>query len=303
MKRKTAKYTGRQFDVQYRLDVQPSRPDSAGMSSILVFGASGAVGRFVMPLLAPAHRIVPVSRIARPDWITADMNDPVAVWPEAEIALSLGPLDAFAGWLESTPMTRLHRIVALSSMSAQSKLDSPDPAERALAARLRDAEARVRDAAAARAIGWTIFRPTVIYGAGVDATLAPIARFARRRRVLPVPLGADGLRQPVLAADLAVACNAVISNPATFGKIYEIGGGERLRFDAMIRRLRETVRGLVLPVPIPLFALHLFARSLRIAPGALARLRVALIADNTAAIRDFGYAPGPFRADAVLPPE
>ncbi|MHB8679817.1 MAG: SDR family oxidoreductase [Rudaea sp.] len=273
------------------------------MSSILVFGASGAVGRFVLPLLGPAYRIMPVSRIARPDWITADLNNPAAMLPEAQIALSLGPLDAFAGWLERTPMTRLRRVVAISSMSAQSKRDSPDPAERALAARLRDAEARVRDAASARAIGWTIFRPTLIYGAGVDATLAPIARFARRWRVLPIPLGADGLRQPVLASDLAAACNAVLSNPATFDKTYELGGGERLRFDAMIRRLRVTVRGLVLPVPIPLFALRGFARFLRIAPGTLARLRVALIADNTAAIRDFGYTPAPFRAHAVLPPE
>lgn len=273
------------------------------MSTILIFGASGAIGRFALPLLALEHRVLPVSRIPCQGWIAADLNDPTVTLPDADIALSLGPLDAFAGWLEGRPVGGLRRIIAMSSMSAQTKRDSPDPGERALAARLHDAEARMHDAAAARAIDWTIYRPTLIYGAGVDATLAPIARFARRCRVLPVPRGASGLRQPVHAADLAAACNAALANPATFGKIYELGGGERLRFDAMIRRLRETVRGLVLPLPIPLFALRRFARALCIAPGALARLHVPLIADNTAAIRDFGYAPAPFRADAVLPPE
>ncbi len=162
------------------------------MSTVLVFGASGAVGRFALPLLAPVHRLLPVSRSARPDWITADLNDSTATLPDAEIALSLGPLDAFAVWLERRPVGGLRRIVAMSSMSAQTKRDSPDPAERALAQRLRDAESRLREAATARNIPWTIFRPTLIYGAGIDKTLAPLARLAQRWRVLPIPFGASG---------------------------------------------------------------------------------------------------------------
>lgn len=271
------------------------------MSTILVFGASGAIGRFALPLLTPDHHVVPVSRSAHAGWIAGDLNDTAVNWPDAEIALSLGPLDAFARWLERTPTHGLRRIVAISSMSAQTKQDSPDPAERALALRLQKAEACVRDAATARGIHWTMFRPTLIYGAGIDKTLAPIARFVRRWRVLPIPYGASGLRQPVHATDLATACRAVIANPATYGKTYELGGGERLRFDAMLRRLRDAAPGFVLPIPIPSFALQLLARSGRIAPGALARLRIALVADNTRASHDFGYAPRPFQADAVLP--
>ncbi|MGH8042017.1 MAG: SDR family oxidoreductase [Rudaea sp.] len=271
------------------------------MSTILVFGASGAVGRFLRPRLAPETRLLAVSRSPRPGWITGDLNDPAARWPLAEFVISLGPLDAFGAWLERTPHATLRRIVAISSMSAQSKRESPDPGERALAQRLRDAQAALAAAAGARGIAWTILQPTLIYGAGNDQSLAPIARFARRWRVLPVPLGASGLRQPVHAADLAAACAAVLENPVTFGKTYELGGGERLTFAAMIWRLRKTVPGFVLPLPVPISALWALARSGRIAPGPLARLRLPLIADNNAAIRDFGFAPGPFRADDVLP--
>ncbi|MGH8091286.1 MAG: SDR family oxidoreductase [Rudaea sp.] len=271
------------------------------MSTILVFGASGAIGRFVLPLFAPDHRVIPVSRQARPGWICADLNDPAATLADAEIVLSLGPLDAFAGWLERRPVGGLRRIVAMSSMSAQTKRDSPDPAERALAQRLRDAESRLRETASTRDIAWTIFRPTLIYGAGIDKTLAPLVRFARRWRVLPVPYGASGLRQPVHAADLAAACHAVISQPATFARTYEVGGCERLRFDAMIRRVREAIPGFVLPLPIPVITLRLLAYPARIAPGAMARLRIDLIAVNADAIRDFYYSPRPFRAGEILP--
>ncbi|HXD82990.1 MAG TPA: NAD-dependent epimerase/dehydratase family protein [Rudaea sp.] len=271
------------------------------MPTILVFGASGAIGHFALPLFVPDHHILPVSRAVRAGWIVADLNDSTATWPDAEIVLSLGPLDAFANWLERTPATALRRVIAISSMSAQTKQDSPDPAERALALRLREAEAHVHDAAAARGIDCTILRPTLIYGAGIDRTLAPLARFARRWRVLPIPFAASGLRQPVHAADLAAACAAVIANSATFGKTYEIGGGERLRFDAMIRRLRECARGFALPLPIPILALRLLARPARIASGTLARLHVDLIADNAPAIRDFDYSPRSFHADEVLP--
>ena len=274
------------------------------MSGILVFGASGAIGRYLLPQLEPKYRVLPVSRTPRPDWICANLLDPATNWPSTDIVLSLGPLDAFAAWLERGGGQDLRRIVAISSMSIVSKRDSPDPAERALAERLRSAEATLVHIADERGIAWTTFRPTLIYGAGSDHSLAPIARFARRWRLLPIPLGANGLRQPVHARDLASAVLAVLDRPATCSKIYELGGAERLRFDAMLWRLRRAVPGLVLPLPVPLLALRLAAGSgpsTALTQGSLMRLRQPLLADNTAATKDFGYSPAPFRADEVLP--
>ena len=278
------------------------------MSSILLFGASGAVGRFLLPRLSPAHQLVPVSRAASAPargWLRADLNDADVNWPAAEVAISLGPLDAFAWWLDRRRDPALRRIIAFSSMSAVSKSESDDPAERELAARLVDAEQRLRDAGAQRGIAVTLFRPTLIYGAGIDRSLAPIARLARRWRVLPIPVGATGLRQPVHARDLAAACAGVLENSATHGVIYELGGGERLTFEQMIRRLRRCATGPVVSLPIPIAALHAAAIfSARGMPGraAIARLRQSLTADNSAALHDFGYAPGPFDPVGVLPP-
>jgi nucleoside-diphosphate-sugar epimerase len=267
------------------------------MSSILVFGASGSVGRFALPVLAGDHRLTAVSRSkSGGGWLQAGLEDKI-VWPDVEIVLSLGPLDAFSAWLEKYRGPSLRRVIALSSMSAETKRDSADPQEQALAQRLRDAEDSLARTAAARGIDWTIFRPTMIYGAGTDRNLTPIARFMRRWRVLPIPFSANGLRQPVHAADVAQACFAALAEPAAFGKTYPLGGGERLSFRDILWRLRAGSPGFVLPLPVPRFVLSLAARwrpDAGISRAALQRLDMDLIADNVPANRDFGYAPCSF---------
>ena len=277
----------------------------------MIFGATGPVGRAVLARLrGSGARVFAVSRSAPPAaaapplrWIRGDLNDAVAGPPEAiDVILSLGPLDAFAVWFGQHAPAGVRRVVALSSMSAQSKQASTDPAERELALRLAAAEQRLADAAQARGVAWTVLRPTLIYGDGRDRSLAPIARFMRRWRVAPIPLGAVGLRQPVHADDVAAAVLAAIDSDAAAGRIYPLGGGERLRFVDLVRRLRREIPGFVLPLPVPLLALRLAQRSgAAFTAAAIARLRVALVADNAAAARDLGHAPRAFAARDVLP--
>jgi nucleoside-diphosphate-sugar epimerase len=281
------------------------------LSTFIIFGATGAVGGFLLPrLLATGAQVHAVSRNApaqaaeHVSWIQGDLAGDLPLPAAADCIVSLGPLDTFAGWFERSATPGVRRVIALSSMSAETKRTSHDPAERALAERLRAAETRLIAAADARAIAWTVFRPTLIYGDGRDRSLAPIARFARRWRVMPVPISARGLRQPVHAADLAQATVAAIDCAASFSQIYALGGGERLPFDDLLRRLRAAIPGVVLPLPVPLFALHI---ALRLRPdlvpvgrAALRRLSEPLIADNSDAAADFGYAPREFVARDVL---
>ena len=280
------------------------RTDSAAaMSTILVFGASGPVGKRLLPRLT-AHRAVPVSRTAQKDWIRADLGDSRVQWPQADAAISLGPLDVFADWVERHPEIPLRRVIALGSMSAESKQASTDARERDVSARLRASEDLLKHCASGRGIALTIFRPTLIYGDGTDRSLAPIARFLRRWHLAPLPLGATGLRQPVHAEDLAIAAATAFDQSATYGKTYEMGGGERLPFITLLRRLRKATATWSIPIPLPLSALGFATRLLRNdAPtrAALARLKTDLIADIAPARRDFGYAPRDFIAADVLP--
>jgi hypothetical protein len=274
----------------------------------LVFGGSGAVGRF---LLRRMHlrgiEACVVSRSAVPPWARLfdslhwhgaaleSLPPPDATQPLC--VLSAGPLDAFANWLQRSRLPPQSRIVALSSMSIDWKQASPHPPERALAQRLAAAEIAVLDAAGARC-RTALLRPTLIYGAGIDRSLTPLLQAARRWGRLPWPRQARGLRQPVHADDVAAAMLAAIDCAPDAG-ILALPGGSALPYDALIDRLLRLAapaRRLPLPLPLSDRALRrLAARDDRV--GALAavlwRSRQDQLADGVA-WRALGIRPRPF---------
>ncbi len=229
-------------------------------------------------------------------WIAGDLGGVVASPAQVDLVVGCGPLDAFADWFERAG-PRCGRVVAIGSTSIDSKRDSPDAAERAIADRLEQAEHRLAEAARARACAWTLLRPTLVYGAGVDRSLTPLVRRAERWRVFP-RIDARGLRQPVHADDLAAACVSVAATGRCDGRVYALGGGERLPFGAVLERVRVSLPFATLPLPLPLVLLRAAApfapRRLR---GALARLQRDLVADDADARADFGWAPRAFQPD------
>lgn len=270
------------------------------MPVALVCGASGAIGRFLLPrLLGAGYYVIALSRVdrgggdERVQWRIGDLDHAMPDLPALDLVASCGPLDAFARWFARTP-ARIARVVAFGSMSVQSKQDSQDIAERALAARLREAEQSVAMSAQARDCAWTVLRPTLIYGAALDRSLTPLARLARRWRVFPRIPGARGLRQPVHADDLAGACVAAAANPHSAGRIYALGGGERLAFATMLERVHASLPFHAAPLPVPLSLLRPFARRV----PAIGRLQLDLVADDGAAVADLGWAPRAFLPDA-----
>jgi nucleoside-diphosphate-sugar epimerase len=236
-------------------------------------------------------------------WVVGGLDAALPPLPALDALFSCGPLDAFAHWFAHAPLQGRPRVIAFGSMSIESKRDSGDAGEQALVARLQQAEQCLIAAADTRGSAWTLLRPTLIYGTGIDRSLTPLARFALRWRVFPRIAGARGLRQPVHADDLAGACLAVARNPLAERRIYPVGGGERLSFGAMLERVRRSLPVRVMPLPLPLSGLGTL---LRVAgtlglprPGAasLDRLQLDLVADNAAASADFGWSPRGFRPD------
>lgn len=277
------------------------------MPPCVVLGGSGAVGRFLLPRLrAVGHEVIALSRMARTSddpgmtWLVGDLDARMPPLPPCTALFSLGPLDAFAHWFQRAPELIAPQIVAFGSMSIETKADSTDSAERALAQRLREAERGVLEMALGRGGSLTILRPTLIYGAGVDRSLTPIARFARRWGVFPQPIGARGLRQPVHADDLAAACVALLANPRAGARTYAVGGGERLPFSEMLKRVKDGLPSRCLAIPIPLVAARYLVGAahtigLPVAgAAAIERLNVDLVADHSAAMADFGWSPRPF---------
>lgn len=279
------------------------------MATLLVIGGTGAVGGFLLERLrAAGHTILALSRSHPPpqagvEWIPGALAAMPAL-PPFEAILCAGPLDQFTAWLDAAAPPGLRRVVALSSMSAASKQDSADAAERELAQRLIASEQRLARRCEALDAAWTLLRPTLIYGAGMDRSLTPLVRLARRYRVFPRLPGATGLRQPVHADDVAAACVAALAGGA--GQVFELGGGERLSYAQMLQRVRASLGVPAISLPLPISLLRLATRISGRGRGMVQRLTQDLVADNRAAEAAIGYGPRPFRpaADswAPLPP-
>ncbi len=95
----------------------------------------------------------------------------------------------------------------------------------------------------------------MIYGAGRDVNITPLSRLIRRFGFMPLVGGANGLRQPVHAEDLAIAAIAAAASPAAANKFYSLPGGETLTYREMIGRIFDGLRLAAPHVPVPGFAL------------------------------------------------
>ncbi len=264
----------------------------------VVFGASGQIGRCLLPRLH--DRGMPVaafSRTAQADddgvtWWRGSLPDAVPALPaDARAIVCLGPLDHFSRWLAETGVSGAPRIVAMSSMSADSKRDSPDPAERALAERLRASEQRLLARCAERGSACTILRATLIYG-GVQGSLEKLAARARRWHVFPLLRG-NGLRQPVHADDLAQAVLAALERPQAAGTI-AIGGGERLSAAAMFARVHRQLAPGAIGMPAPKTVCRVLSSVSGRGRGMVERLDRDLVADNGKLLGLLGVQPRPF---------
>ena len=278
----------------------------------LVFGGSGQIGRALLSRLpAAGWEVLALSRHPRPGldgvrWQRGELAGTGPLPARVDAIFSCGPLDGFAQWFERAA-PGCARVVAFGSTSVEVKRESADPAERDVAARLRAAEDRLFAAAAARGAAATLLRPTLVYGAGRDATLTRIASLAQRLHGFALPRDARGLRQPVHVDDLAQAALACLDAPAAPGRAYALPGGETLAYREMVARVLAALpaRPRLWLLPSPLFrALLVPARLAGLASdfgdAALARMRQDLVFDAGPARRDLGYAPRAFAPTAAM---
>lgn len=276
-------------------------------NGVTLLGATGFVGqRILRDLIQQGIHVEAVSRQPRPvdmppsiSWTQADLNDPdsVARIPWTETVISTVFISMTAQVVELWPSGVVHRLVAFSSTSALTKIDSSESVDREVSAQLQDGETLLRQLYPSV----TILRPTMIYGGPGDRNVERVARQLRRIPIFPLVGKGMGLRQPVHADDLAVAAVSAAKSPNTHAKTYNLAGAETLSFRQMIKRIGEanaiTVRFVSLPQPIARAALRLLALTPRfrgIPLGSIERMSHDLVFSNCQAHSDFQYSPRSF---------
>jgi nucleoside-diphosphate-sugar epimerase len=278
-----------------------------------VTGATSQVGRLLIPqlvgadyqVLATSRRAVTPSVIPGVTWIQTDLQQlsnlpsPLAA---ADLVIHLAPVYVLPDFLQRARLAGLRRVVVFSTTSAVTKVDSASGRERAFAERILQAESAIQRHCNECQICWTIFRPTLTYGLGVDNNVSFIARFIQRFGFFPLIGRGAGLRQPVHVVDLVTACLAVLDNPTTYGHIYHLGGAEVISYRVMVERVFEALgkrpRFIRLPVSILRMGIRCLGYLQRfeyLTPAMADRMNQDMVFDISDAIHDFGYSPRIFR--------
>ena len=275
-------------------EAETTRPKS------LVIGATGLVGGYLLRHLASrGERPYALSRTPRADavaeWITGDLEKPDTLnVPAFETLYCTTDAILLATALSRFFNPALKRVVAFSSTSVITKLDSEVTAEREMLMELANAEQKIVRACEAAKVDWTILRPTLIYAEGYDINITPLSRLIRRFRFMPLVGGANGLRQPVHAEDLAIGALAAAASPAAANKFYALPGGETLSYKEMIGRIFDGMKMPRRTIPVPaLLWRAAFAVTKPLFPDANVamglRMTKDMTFDATPAITGFGW--------------
>lgn len=267
---------------------------------LLITGATGQIGHFLLPLLQ--HQSIAISRRFQQSsknvqWITANLCAPLNLSAEIDCILHLTDLSLF-------PKMSAQRAIAFSSTSRFTKENSSDLRERKIAQTLIKAEEDFVEFCEKNSIKWTLFYPTLIYGAGMDKNITVLSHFIQRWGFFPLLGEAKGLRQPVHAEDLAIACIQVLENPQTHFKRYFLTGSDILTYKQMItiifEQLYQKPRFLPLPIKILKFgfqSLKLLPQFKYLSPAMLERMNQDLCFSSQMAIDDFGFQARGFKPD------
>jgi N-acetylglucosaminyl-diphospho-decaprenol L-rhamnosyltransferase len=215
--------------------------------TVMVTGATSQIGIGVIGrLLAQGAKVIALRHktdvyFNHPNltWISVELkNDTVDLQNQkADALIHCAPLWLLDPLLTPVFNAKVKRVIAFSSTSVFVKLYSSNKSERQLVERLEKAELNLAERCRKSGGSFTIFRPTMIYGLGLDENVTRIAEIAQRYHFFPLYPPAKGRRQPVHADDLAQVALANLDNAKTFNKSYNIGGGEVLTYQAMVEKI------------------------------------------------------------------
>ena len=294
------------------------------MSTVLVTGASGFVGSYVVPeLIGDDHRVVALIRsdeagrmvLGRldPAQRTAvalrigDVTKPESLEPalagvDSVVHLVAVPSDRDGGAtlrLVNTEGTRnlivamhnagVRRLVHMGAMGVQD-----DPTLHYASSKAK-AEALVRESG----LEWTILKPSLQWGErdGFFNILAGLVRVSPG--VVPVPGSGDSRFQPIAALDVARVTALTLGMPETVGQAYDLGGPRQWTYREITAEVMAGMGARRIIVGMPVALISLVARASEalhlpfpVASDQLRQLRLDNVTEDLDGVeRAFGFAP------------
>jgi uncharacterized protein YbjT (DUF2867 family) len=210
---------------------------------VTVLGATGVVGRTLLPLLAE-HEVTAVSRSER--------NEPGARWFVADAATGDGVAEALDG---AEVVYYLVHSLGSRDFAEQDRAAAETIAHEAASAGVRqivylgglgaddpDASPHLRsrretgERLASAGVPVTVLRAAMIVGKG-SAAFETILGLVERLPVMITPSWVSTPTQPIALGDVARYLAGACGNEAAFGEGYDVGGPEVMTYRQMIERI------------------------------------------------------------------
>jgi len=226
------------------------------MSRILVTGATGFIGRRLVPALVDAGHDVramtrrPESYDGPGEAVAGDVSDPASLTGPLEgvevayyLVHSLDDADferkdaeaarAFAGAAQAQGV---QQIVYLGGLGGDGELSAHLRSRREVESLLVESGVPV-----------TVLRAAIVVGAG-GISWEITRQLARNLPAMVVPRWAATKTQPIALDDVIRYLVAVCGNEAALGQVFEIGGPDRLTYIDMLRVAADQISGRGVPI-------------------------------------------------------
>ncbi len=287
--------------------------------AVLITGASGYVGRRLVPALIEAGCTVRAlvrdpARTALPsavEVVAGDVTDPSSLAPACRgvsVVVNLAAItadqrpprggydavnaDGPANIAAAAKAAAVARIVQIGGIDSGTGTPGPYVAGR------RRGEAAVIDSG----IPSAILQPSIMFGGPDAAFVQAMAGLVRRAPVVPVPGDGKLLLQLVWVEDVVRCLVALVRDPALTGR-HPIGGPEELTYDDQLDVIGAALgKRKVRKLHLPLGVMRLQASLLQVlpkpplTPAALELFASDNVAGTDAIPKQFGFEPRSFRA-------
>ena len=289
--------------------VDAPKSEALTQKIVLVTGATSQIGLCVIRrLIASGAAVLAVSRgdgipYYHPNlrWIKGDLasSDFSLQGYCVDAVVHAAPLPLLPTLVDLLAESEAKRIIAYGSTSVFAKLLSANQFERDFAVKLQAAESLLAEKCDKLGINYTIFRPTITYGLGLGDGISKLAEIILKYGRAVVYPPAFGNRQPVHADDLAMAAVQAMENEITYGKTYNLSGGEIISYHEMLVRIfafcgkkPKIIESTMLPFALDV--LGKIKRDKRINGEIARRMNDDLVFFHDDAARDFGFNPRKF---------